>query len=241
MPPRATSAPRLEYTAKQQTEFADLSVPIGERIKLEVRSPRLRATAIYLGYLPERSILLALPQRGTNLPSAAEGSVVTARMIVADRACAFSSRIQKLQLQPFPTLFIEYPQAVEAVVVRYAPRVPVKLLVSLDEIEQGSLGGRWPRQALCTDISLGGACIEADDLLGEAGDELLLTLRLPVGDVDQLLQLRCRIRNIEDLDDAISGHFRVVHGVEFQSADDATRVALTGFVYQQQLRQQGMI
>jgi hypothetical protein len=135
-------------------------------------------------------------------------------------------------------LLLEYPREVEAVLVRKAPRVNSRLIVSVDEADPGHFGSGWPRQALCCDISLHGARIEAGDQLGEVGDGLYITARVKVGEVDQVMMIEGTVRNLEEVEDSFSDGFRMIHGLEFSSMDEETQLILAGFVYQQMLREQ---
>lgn len=229
---------QLLETGKERLRFEELKLPVGERVQLETRSGPGRYNVRFVGCFADRGLLLSLPTvRGApRLP--AEGTPVTLRFMALNRACAFASRVQKAQLAPLPLLYLDYPGEGEAVKVRKATRVRSRLIVSLDEVEEGALGGGWPRQAICADISLHGARIEASDLLGEVDEELFMTARVKVGAIDQVLLVRCLIRNLEELDDPYSGEYRIVHGVEFFDLDEETQLILTGFVYQQMLREQ---
>ncbi len=235
------SVPRLQQGTKEQLPFEELRLAVGERVRLEIRAPKARFTVSYIGHVSGRTLLLSMPQKSPRPPALAEGSAVTVRLIASNRACAFTSRIQKLQLKPVPTLYLDYPPSVEAVLVRKAPRVASRLVVSLDEVVEGALGGGWPRQALCSDISLHGARIEASDLLAEVNEQLFMTVRMRVGELDQLLLTRCVVRNLEDLDELNPEDYRVIHGVEFLQMDEDTQLTLTGFVYQQMLKERGAL
>lgn len=228
---------RLE-SGKERLQFEDLKLPVGERVQLETRSGRGRYNVRFVGFFADRGLLVSLPALKGAPKLLAEGTPVTLRFMALNRACAFASRVQKAQLAPLPLLYLDFPGEGEAVKVRKATRVRSRLIISLDEVEEGVLGGGWPRQAVCSDISLHGARVEASDLLGEVGDELFMTARVKVGEVDQVLLVRCLIRNLEELDDPYTGDYRIIHGVEFFDLDEETQLILTGFVYQQMLREQ---
>lgn len=223
---------------KEQVRFDDLKLAVGERIRLETASPRGRFSVRYLGAYSERCLMVTLPiLNGVEKPIK-EGAPITLRLIALNRACAFKTRMLKAQSVPVPLLFLDYPDAVEAVLVRKAPRVNTQLIVSVDEADAGHFGSGWPRQALCSDISLHGARIEASDQLGEVGDRLYVTARVRVGEVDQVLLVEGVIRNLEEVEDSFSEGFRMVHGLELVGMDEETQLILTGFVYQQMLREQ---
>ena len=229
--------PRLQGK-KQQLPFDELKLAVGDRVRLETSTPRGRFSVRYLGAYPERCLMVTMPVvNGIDKPIK-EGMQVTLRLIALNRACAFKVRMVKAQATPVPMLFLSYPDKVEAVLVRKAPRANTQVIVSVDESETGNFGSGWPRQALCCDISLHGARVEASDQLGEIGDGLFVTARVRVGEVDQVLMVEGIIRNLEEIEDSFSQGFRMVHGLEFVGLDEETQLILAGFVYQQMLREQ---
>ncbi|MEH6471284.1 MAG: flagellar brake protein [Halopseudomonas sp.] len=223
---------------KEQLQFDDLKLIVGERVRLETVSPRGRFSVRYLGAHVGRCLMVTMPLVNGVVKPVKEGTSMTLRLIALNRACAFKTRMIKAQTSPVPMLFLDYPDSVEAVLVRKAARVNSQLIVSVDEVESGHFGSGWPRQALCCDISLHGARIEASDQLGELGDGLFITARVSVGEVDQVLMLEGKIRNLEEVEDSFNDGFRMVHGLEFVGLDEETQLILTGFVYQQMLREQ---
>ena len=230
---------------KEQFEFAQLRLMVGEPIKLETRNPRGRYGVRFLGAYPQQGLLLSAPVLNESVKSLKVGTKLRLRFVAQQRACAFSSRVLKLEHTPAPMLWIEYPDQVEAVRIQQRPRVEAQLIVSVDEVDAGNFGGGWPRQALCADLSLEGARIEAGDQLGEIDDGLFITLRVQVGGVDQVMLLEARIRALEEIEDGfdssgkadLGAGMRMVHGVEFSGMDEETRLILSGFIYQQQLLQ----
>lgn len=233
---RAAAAPLTG--AKERVRFDDLRLAVGERIRLETSAPRGRFSVCYLGAYSERCLMVTMPVLRGAEKQIKEGAAITLRLIALNRACAFKTKLIRAQTLPVPMLFLGYPDAVEAVLVRKAPRVNTQVIVSVDEAEAGHFGSGWPRQALCCDLSLHGARIEASDQLGEIGDRLYVTARVRVGEVDQVLLVEGVIRNMEEVEDSFSDGFRMVHGLEFMAMDEETQLILTGFVYQQMLREQ---
>lgn len=232
------ATPKPLQGAKEQLRFDELKLAVGERIRLETATPRGRFSVCYLGAYSERCLMVTVPVvNGTDKPIK-EGTPVTLRLIALNRACAFKTRVLRTQTSPVPMVFLDYPAVVEAVLVRKAPRVNSQVIVSVDEADSGHFGSGWPRQALCCDISLHGARVEASDQLGEVGDRLYVTARVRVGEVEQVLLVEGVIRNMEEIEDSFSAGFRMVHGLEFVAMDEETQLVLTGFVYQQMLREQ---
>ncbi|MEH6652299.1 MAG: flagellar brake protein [Motiliproteus sp.] len=229
---------QLSLGKKEQLLFDDLKLAVGERVKLESVSQRGRYTVRYLGAYPGRCLMVSAPVHNGVMVSLKEGSAVRLRLIALNRACAFSCRVLKVISSPVSMLLLEHPGEIETVRVRKSPRVTSQLIISVDEAESGQFGSGWPRQALCGDISLQGARIEAGDQLGEVGDRLYVTSRVQVGTVEQVMMIEAVIRNLEEIEDSFSGGFRMVHGVEFTGLDEEGLLILTGFVYQQMLQEQ---
>lgn len=228
----------LSLGRKEQLPFDELKLAVGERVKLESVSQRGRYTARYLGSYPERCLMISAPVNNGVAVSLKQGSTVRLRLIALNRACAFSCRVLKVTTSPVPMLFLEHPGEIETVLVRKFARVSSQLIVSVDEAEAGQFGSGWPRQALCCDISLQGARIEAGDQLGEVGDRLFITSRVQVGEVEQVMMIEGIIRNLEEVEDSFNDGFRMVHGMEFTGLDEEGLLILTGFVYQQMLQEQ---
>ncbi|HEY5718500.1 MAG TPA: flagellar brake protein [Motiliproteus sp.] len=226
----------LRNPAAAPLTFAALRLPVGETVRLECRAPQRRWALNYVGCVVERSLLLSLPMRGQQPVLLPEDTPVTLRFIAGNYACACTGRVQKSQLSPQPLLYLDYPQQLEAVQIRAATRVQTQLLVSVDGPDDTSLGVAWPRQVLCRDISLHGALLDAGDLLAEVGGTLFITARLPIADLDQVVLLEAKVKNLEERE--TDSGYRVQHGVAFSTLDEETRLVLTGFVYQQMLREQ---
>ncbi|WP_421864895.1 flagellar brake protein [Motiliproteus sp.] len=223
---------------KEQLRFDELQLRVGDRIRIDSPNPRGRFTVRYLGAYPDQFLLVSMPVQHDVVKPLRSGTRVQLRFVALDRACVVNARVLKAVDEPQPMLWLSYPEQVEAARVRELPRVATDLIVSVDEAEPGHFGGGWPRQALCSDLSLRGACIEAGDQLGEIGDGLLLTLRLQVDGIDQVLLLESRIRSLEEVEDSLAGGYRMLHGVEFAAVDEDNRLVLAGFVYQQLLLEQ---
>ncbi len=215
--------------------LAELNPRIGERVQIETRAPRRRYSVQLLGYRENGSMMVSAPRKSVAIN---EGAKVTARLMSGNYICAFSVRILKIQSSPFAYWHLEYPTATEVRRIRSHTRVPVNLLVSVDEFEPGKgLRLDWPVTALCTDISLKGACIEAPATLGKQGDQIFVTTRFQVAGVDQVVLLSAVIRGVES---GTGGGTKVVtHGVEFVDVDEDSHLILASFVYQQFLIETG--
>ncbi len=225
----------LEQTA-ESLDLAQLRPLPGERLRVESRTPRSRFVSELIGYRAHSSVLIAAPRTGALAASVNVGSPVTVRLMAGNRICAFTSRLLRVQAQPFAYWHLEYPKDVEVRLIRHCTRVPVRLRVVLDtQDDSPQTPPGLPCSALCTDISLQGACVETLNPVGSPGDRLFLTLRISLAGIDQVLLVPAQIRNQQ----VLASGFRF--GVEFLELEEDSRVMLAGFVYQQMLLETGHI
>lgn len=225
----------LEQTV-ESLDLAQLRPLPGERLRVESRAPRSRFVSELIGYKVDSSVLISAPRAGALAASVNVGSAVTVRLLAGNRICAFSSRLLRVQAQPFAYWHLEYPRDVEVRLIRSCTRVPVRLKIALDTQDEGPAAqSGLPCAALCTDISLQGACVETLNPIGEPGDRLFVTLRLQLAGIDQVLLIPAQIKNQQ----VLASGFR--SGLEFLELEEDSRVMLTGFVYQQMLLETGYI
>jgi len=214
--------------------LSELNPRIGEKVQIETRAPRGRYSVQLLGYRENGSMMVSAPKHS----SVNAGAQVTVRLMSGNFICAFSARILKIQSSPFAYWHLEYPKKTEIRRIRSHTRVPVNLLVSVDEYEPDTgLRHDWPISAMCTDISINGACIDAALPLGKQGDKLFVTTRFSVAGIDQVVLTPVLIRSVHPVEGGVTTV--VSHGLEFLDMDDDTHLILAGFVYQQFLIETG--
>lgn len=227
-------AEALEQIKNLRT-LAELKPRIGEKVQIETRTPRAKYSVQLLGYKEGGSLLVSAPKKPSTVN---EGARVTVRIISGNFICAFSAKVLKIQSSPYNHWHLEYPKETEVRRIRSYTRVPVNLMVSVDEFEtDAGLQHDWPIAALCKDISLKGACVTAPVAMGKVGDKLFMTTRFKVAGVDQVVLAPAVVKSVTPSDEGIT---KVVsHGLEFMELDEETHLILTGFVYQQFLIETG--
>ncbi|MCP4596270.1 flagellar brake protein [Neptuniibacter sp.] len=227
-------AEALEQLKNVRT-LAELNPRIGEKVQIETRTPRGRYSVQLLGYREASSLMVSAPKKASSIN---EGARVTVRLMSGNYICAFSAKVLKIQSNPYPYWHLEYPKDTEVRRIRSHTRVPVNLVVSVDEYEPDSgLRHDWPVTSYCTDISIKGACVDAPVALGKVGDKLFVTTRFQVAGVDQVVLTPALIRSVTPSEEGITKVLS--HGLEFLELDDETHLILTSFVYQQFLIETG--
>lgn len=226
--------PSTDITAPQHS-LADLRLQIGEAVRVEIKAPRGRYTAKLLGYAANGGLIISSPGRNSQSvsPLVNEGNLASIRLMAGNRICSFTSKILKIADQPFGYWIIENPARTDIRRVRKYSRVPVRVMVSVDDYDDMGERQDLPMTGLCIDISRGGACLQLPRALGEVGDKFFLTTRMQIDDMDQVLLTPIRLRNLHT-----SGS-EVNHGVEFIELDEDSRLIVTAFVYQQFLVETG--
>lgn len=230
---------QAQEASSEEKTLADLRLQIGESVRIEIKSPRGRFTAKLLGYSANTGVFISAPVSGaSNTPALiTEGNIVTVRMITGNRICTFQSKILKENDAPFSYWVLEYPRQLDLKLIRRHTRVPVRMMVSIDDHDEMGDRDDLPCSALCVDISLGGVCIRLPRALGVVGDKFYLTTRVQVGDIDQVLLAPIELRNLHAGGDEVGDAYN--HGFKFLDLDEDTRLIIAAFVYQQFLVETG--
>jgi hypothetical protein len=224
---------------KSEKTLAQLKPQIGERVRLETRSPRGRYSVQLIGLREGASVIVSAPRTSGTPLLLNEGAPVTLRLMAGNWICAFDTRLLKIQTTPYHHWHLAYPTRIDAQRVRQHTRVPVNLAVAVDIDDLEPAAVDYPMTACCTDIHLAGACIEAPRLLARVGQKIFITARIAVAGIDHVLLVPALVRNVHESE---SGSFSVIsHGVEFVDLEEETQLILAGFVYQQHLIETGLL
>ena len=85
--------------------------------------------------------------------------------------------------------------------------------------------------ATIDDMSITGARIQSKTEVGQVGDEIEVSFRLPVDGVDQLLVVPAIIRNVGNEAESGDSERLVQCGLEFKQAEGNDRNTLQYFIY----------
>lgn len=217
--------------------FAELKPRVGDKIHLDLQNPRVRLMGQLVGFITGKSLLVA-PQ-GSGLPTETlkEGSQVSVRMMSGNYISGFQTKVLRRFDRYLGFSVLEYPQTIEVRRIRTHTRVPVSLVGSIDEANegQGTVEITWPLTVFCTDLSITGVALEAVSSLGKQGDRYYLTLRVDVAGVEQVLLLTMELRTVQPFGSVYQ------HGFQFIDLDEETHLLLVAYVYQQFLIEAGLM
>ncbi|HWS02665.1 MAG TPA: flagellar brake protein [Gammaproteobacteria bacterium] len=212
----------------------DMQLNVGEMLQLVFAaddSQRKHATKV-IGYLPGKSLLVTTPRIDGKVMMVREGQPVVVRMLSGNSVYAFNTQILATSLKPFAYLHLTYPAEIECIVVRKSLRVTADLETKVTRVTVDDPKGNVVAKGVIVDVSTSGAMLLADTPLGQVGDLLVLTLRVPVAGVQKYLKLSAMIRSLR-----VNNDGNHLHGVEFQLLEEMDNIFLHGFVYEQLQKQ----
>ncbi|MDP1932756.1 MAG: flagellar brake protein [Gammaproteobacteria bacterium] len=217
--------------------FDDLRLASGTVIQLQfIDDSRKRFPSRLMGHLEGRSILVTHPVQDGRLLRIRNGQRVIARAMTNSAAVAFTSNVEALCSSPYPYLHLDYPEMISMNRIRRSPRIAVTMPVSMLVLSEIPRTAEKP--ARLVDISPTGARLEAGSLGLNIGDEISLTGKFRLSEMEKSVTLvgiiRARIASVAgDVTERASAP--AVYGVEFQSITEEIRLFLHAFVYQQML------
>lgn len=220
-------------------DIQDLQLNVGDIVQLQFaldETQRKHPTKV-IGYLQGKSLLVTTPRIDGKVMLVREGQPVVVRMLSRNSVYAFNTQVLATSLKPFAYLHLSYPQAIEKIVVRKAMRVAADLETNISCVSADDPKANVQTKGRIRDVSTTGALVIAAQSLGEAGDLLTLTLRIPVAGVQKYLKISAVIRSRREVPQE-SGGTDWQHGVEFQLLEEMDNILLHGFVYEQ-LQKQG--
>src|SRR5690606_7157925 len=120
------------------------------------------------------------------------GQKILARMMVANGVGAFACTVESQGGDPYPILYLTYPGEVTFKGIRGATRVVVDQPVTATNssvLSEEQVSGKL------ADISVTGARLELDEVLGDIGDKIQLATRVNVAGIQRDLMVEAILRS----------------------------------------------
>lgn len=191
-----------------------------------------RFTVHVIGVMKPKSVLVTMPVVEGKLVFVRDGQTYLVRAFSGLNVCAFKAKVLKSQLQPFPYLHLSYPDSVQAMHIRKAMRAPASIIVAVQQSEDGKQIGAGKM----VDISVGGAKMYSTMPLGEKGDNLWLSFKVKLGDMEEYVKTPVVIRSIGEEDDE-QGKRMKSFGIQFGELIQSQRLIIMNLVYQHLLKE----
>jgi c-di-GMP-binding flagellar brake protein YcgR len=219
----------------QDYEFAAMNLQVGARLQLFVERTghRQQYFTTLIGYVPGEAILVMTPtENGLSAPFK-QGEPLTVRAFSGVNVFSFRTSVDQNVSRPLACLHLAFPKAVSGTALRKAMRIKVSLPGKVTR----SIVGEPPRTSdvSVTNVSVLGGLIEAQERLGEMGEEIDLSFSFIAQPGESEIQLgtRATIRNIKSVKTTTSqeqGPY--AHGVEFADLDPTKQILLQQLIYE---------
>ncbi|TVZ37944.1 flagellar protein YcgR [Alteromonadaceae bacterium 2753L.S.0a.02] len=203
--------------------FEDLHLTFGHTIQIlpKPSSPGERFESVLLGCLRGETVMVTPPPSG-KFPLLSEGQQVVIRVSTLNGVALFPTLVLHIAQVPLYILYLDFPKAINFKQIRQATRVEVAMPVLVSNLNNAayrSVAGR------VSDISLGGAKLDFNQLIGNKGDEIELKGKFEIASIKRILSVRAKIRTVV--------HSAGVHqyGVQFFEQDEDKQLVLFGFIY----------
>ncbi|MGH1440479.1 MAG: flagellar brake domain-containing protein [Cellvibrionaceae bacterium] len=206
--------------------FSDLKLLPGT--KLDIRSEQyssLKGFGSYVG-LQGNSIVVGTPFSNGKPIACKPNTQVVIRFFVnhLNCACAFRSEITHTATAPFAHLFIAVPEKMEVGEVRSSVRANVKLSCKVTSHAEY----RKPNQpAILDNLSVEGAKMLSKGFIGDEGEEVTITTKISVLDMEKVVYVKGVIRSSADADGQFS------YGIQFIDIDQTVKLLVYAYVMSQ--------
>ena len=220
--------------AENNKNNLDLKHSIGDTVQLQFY-PGNEDDRYYvklIGFLDGKSIVVTTPRdQGAALRISNDQQFIV-RLVSGNSAKGFNATAIHATKHPYPHLHLTFPDSLESTTVRKAERVECKLIVSVQNEEEGKAFSKG-KSAAMKNLSTAGAQLTTNDPLGELGEQISITCKVNVAKFEQYLNITGIIRRINENEEAEIGKYE--YGIEFTIPDDTDKLILHGFIYEQML------
>jgi len=220
--------------AENNKNNLDLKHSIGDTIQLQFfpGNEEDRYYVKLIGFLDGKSIVVTTPrEHGSALRINPEQQFIV-RLVSGNSAKGFNAEAIHATSHPYPHLHLTFPDTLESTTVRKAERVDCRLIVSVQNEEEGKAFAKGISAAM-KNLSTAGAQLTTNKVIGEVGEKILITCKVNVAKFEQYLNITGIIRRISEKQEADTTQYEF--GIEFTVSDDIDKLILHGFIYEQML------
>ena len=207
--------------------FKEINLQVGTRVQMALQQGAKQS--IYyselIGYLDGEYVILKTPVvNGLSIQLQVEEPVVL-RILSGVDVLTMKCRVKTVFRAPHSYMHLTFPTNIQSVALRGAIRANVKLPV----IVNGGI------KAVITDISVTGAQITTDQILGELNEETILAFDFPIKPTNQIAHIdtTATIRSTNPLPSKNKdAPPRYTYGVSFHDIEPTSQVMLLNLVYE---------
>ncbi|NOZ53039.1 MAG: flagellar brake protein [Gammaproteobacteria bacterium] len=214
-----------------------LPLDIGDILQLQFlpNESDIRHYVKVIGYLQEKSLIITTPHIHGKFMLVREGQPAAVRVMSGNQVMAFTANVLRSSVKPYPYLHLSYPREMQAVTVRKAQRVNLRIPAVVSDCSPGAESADQPSEPVAVDVedmSTLGALLISPHQLGDVKTLLSITMLLNVVEAEEELALVAVIRNVRPRENPDTGKQEYLHGIEFQFADRQESILLHAYVYE---------
>lgn len=211
------------------SELLSIKLGIGDVMQLQdFSSSKDQYYVKLIGYLNKKSVLVSHPMLGEKLVFVKKGESYLVRGFSGTKTYEFTANVINVCLTPYPYLHLSFPAQVMTVNMRDALRIKLKLVCSVK-----AKSAAVPITASIVDMSPSGVLIQSKFELGQLGEEVEVSFRLPVDDEVVLFTMPSLIRNVGSEIEQPNGEKLIQRGMQFLKMEGNERLALQNYIYKQ--------
>ncbi|TCV86714.1 flagellar brake protein [Sulfurirhabdus autotrophica] len=225
---------KLATTENLQGTFVEMKPNVGDPFQIQVSTSfgDERYSVKLLGYLPNGTVMVSAPEFDGHLVLCRENQNVIVRSFSGTAAFGFSSSIRKVCNTPISYLHLVYPKTVQKVSVRESARISFNIIGTVTNLNVGENSPGFPVSVV--DVSTTGAAFVTNKKVAEKDDELRLTFKAKIKDIEVYPVLNCIVRS-STLESSESGVEKYRFGIQFKDLPTQELLILQSMVYQKML------
>jgi hypothetical protein len=208
--------------------FKDINLQVGARLQMALQhgtKQQIYYTEL-IGYVDGEYLIVKTPfENGLSVPMQVDKQVVL-RILSGVDVFTLACEIKNIFRAPHYYMHLSFPTDIKATALRSAVRAKVRLPVQVNGIAGAGI---------ITDISVTGAGIIADRVLGELNEEALISFKFPIKPTNQGAKIEtgatiCSIQQLPSKKKDAPPKFS--HGVLFHEIDPTSQAMLLNLVYE---------
>jgi len=223
-------------TESNGTRFAFDDMKLKVEDKLQLQPPEQltheRLLVKVIGFLRGISLMVTAPFTANGLRlQVLEGDRVIMRSFSGQNAFGFACTIKRISRTPCEYLHLSFPDVIEGIVIRKAPRVRTRIIATVHN--NNSDHSNNPVSALISNISATGLALDTKLILGRKGDIIDLSFRVNLHKTDALLSVKGLVRAVVHRETADASSSDLIrYGIEFNDLQSNDSVILQSMIYQ---------
>lgn len=211
------------------TVFKDINLQVGARLQMTLQHGPVYYTEL-IGYVEGEYLITKTPfENGVSVQMQVANNV-SLRALSGTDVFTLACQVKTIFRAPYYYLHLSFPTDIKSMPLRGAIRARVNFPVQINGIADAGF---------IVDISVTGASIITDNVLGKLDEEALISFDFPMklGNQSIHIDTRVTIRSVQQLPsknkDALP---KFSHGVSFHELEHVTQVMLLNLVYESMSR-----